>query len=48
MRQPTLSDSGFDAYRKKPRKERFLEDMEKVIPWQELVEAIEPLGFTEL
>ena len=42
MRQTTLSDAGFDKYRKKTRKERFLDDMEKIIPWAELAEAIEP------
>ncbi len=42
MRQTTLSDAGFDKYRKKTRKERFLDDMEKIIPWSELSEAIEP------
>ena len=42
MRQTTLSDVGFDKYKKKTRKERFLDDMEKIIPWAELAEAIEP------
>ena len=42
MRQTTLSDAGFDKYRKQTRKERFLDDMEKIIPWAELAEAIEP------
>ena len=42
MRQTTLSDAGFDKYRKQTRKERFLDDMEKIIPWAELAAAIEP------
>ena len=42
MRQTTLSDAGFDKYSKKTRKERFLDDMDKIIPWKELTEAIEP------
>ncbi|MXY64674.1 IS5 family transposase [Candidatus Poribacteria bacterium] len=42
MRQTTLSDTGFDKYSKKTRKERFLDDMDKIIPWKELSEAIEP------
>ena len=42
MRQTTLSDTGFDKYNKKTRKERFLDDMDKIIPWKELTEAIEP------
>ena len=42
MRQTTLSDAGFVKYRKMTRKERFLDDMEKIIPLAELAEAIEP------
>ena len=41
MKQKSLSD-GFEKYRKKTRKERFLEDMNAIIPWQGLCEAIEP------
>jgi len=41
MKQKSLSD-GFEKYRKKTRKERFLEDMDVIIPWQGLCEAIEP------
>ena len=42
MLQTTLSDTGFDRCSKKTRKERFLDDMDKIIPWKELAEAIEP------
>jgi transposase, IS5 family len=42
MRQPSLSASGFEKYRKKTRKQQFLEEMEVIIPWQELAAAIEP------
>lgn len=42
MRQQTLADSSFEKFRKKTRKEQFLDDMEQIIPWQELTEAIEP------
>ncbi len=42
MRQDSFSDAGFEKYRKKTRKEQFLEEMETIIPWQELSEAIEP------
>jgi IS5 family transposase len=42
MRQPSLSASGFEKYRKKTRKQRFLEEMEVIIPWRELAAAIEP------
>ncbi|WP_345419632.1 IS5 family transposase [Halioxenophilus aromaticivorans] len=41
MKQTSLTDS-FEKYRKKTRKEQFLEDMETIIPWKELCEAIEP------
>ena len=42
MRQDTFSDAGFEKYKKKTRKEQFLDEMEKIIPWQELTAAIEP------
>jgi transposase, IS5 family len=42
MRQPTLSDNGFEKFRKKTRKEQFLDDMEAIIPWQGLSEGLEP------
>lgn len=42
MRQRSLSDSGFDKYQKKTRKQQFLEEMEVIVPWQELAAAIEP------
>jgi transposase, IS5 family len=41
MRQSTLAE-GFEKYRKKTRKEQFLEEMEIIIPWKELTEVIEP------
>ena len=42
MRQTSLADNGFEKYRKKTRKEQFLEEMESIIPWDKLSEAIEP------
>jgi len=42
MRQPSLSASGFEKYRKKTRKQQFLEEMEIIVPWRELAAAIEP------
>ena len=42
MRQDSFSDAGFEKFRKKTRKEQFLEEMETIIPRQELTEAIEP------
>ncbi len=42
MRQSTFSEAGFDKYRKQTRKERFLEEMEQIIPWSDLSAVIEP------
>lgn len=42
LRQPSLADGSFEKYRKKTRKEVFLEEMDQIIPWQELTAAIEP------
>lgn len=41
MKQQSLTD-GFEKFRKKTRKEHFLEDMSLIIPWKELTAAIEP------
>jgi IS5 family transposase len=41
MRQSTFS-SGFEKHSKKTRKERFLEEMDQVIPWKDLSKALEP------
>ena len=42
MRQDSFSDAGFEKYRKKTRKEQFLEEMDSIIPWKALTDAIEP------
>ena len=42
MKQQSLEADGFEKYRKKTRKEIFLEEMEQIIPWQEMSEAIKP------
>jgi len=42
MRQQTLADGSFEKFRKKTRKELFLDAMEQIIPWQDLCVAIEP------
>jgi IS5 family transposase len=42
MRQKTLADSGFERFRKTTRRERFLAEMEQVIPWQRLCKVIKP------
>ena len=42
MRQPTFASQGFEKYRMKTRKQQFLDEMEQVVPWQELVALIQP------
>jgi len=42
MKQNSFALDGFEKYRKKTRKEIFLEEMNQIIPWKELTEAIEP------
>ncbi len=39
MKQQSLADGSFEKYRKKTRKEQFLEEMETIIPWQQLTEG---------
>ncbi|MDR4468082.1 MAG: IS5 family transposase [Nitrospira sp.] len=43
MKQQTFADAGFEQYRKPTRRERFLDEMNQVVPWAELVAAIEPV-----
>jgi transposase, IS5 family len=42
MRQQSLADEGFERYRKPTRRDRFLAEMEQIIPWRDLCEVIEP------
>jgi len=42
MRQQTLAGSGFERHRKVTRRERFLQEMDEVVPWQRLVAVVEP------
>lgn len=43
MRQQTLaSQTGFERYARKTRREQFLEEMEQVVPWVELEELVRP------
>ncbi|MES9814860.1 MAG: hypothetical protein ABW161_18755 [Candidatus Thiodiazotropha sp.] len=42
MKQHSLEASGFEKYRKKTRKEQFLDEMDEIIPWNEMCEAIAP------
>ncbi len=43
MRQQTLAaQTGFEKYGRKTKRERFLEEMEQVVPWTELEALVEP------
>src|SRR5215470_2243604 len=43
MRQQTLAtQTGFEKYGRKSKREQFLEEMEQIIPWAELQALIEP------
>ena len=43
MRQQTLAtQTGFEKYGRKSKRERFLEEMEQVVPWTELKVLVEP------
>ena len=43
MRQQTLAaQTGFERYGRKSKRERFLDEMEQVVPWAELEALIEP------
>src|SRR5512134_3668995 len=40
--QKTLATAGFERYRKKTRREAFLAEMDKVVPWTDLCALVEP------
>jgi len=42
MRQKTFADEGFEKHRKVTRREKFLAEMDQIIPWAELSATIEP------
>lgn len=42
MRQQSFAAEDFEKYRKKTRKEIFLEEMDHIVPWKEMTRAIEP------
>lgn len=43
MKQITLAQASFEPYRKTTRREQFLDEMQRVVPWQELLALIEPV-----
>jgi len=42
MRQQSFAADDFEKYRKKTRKEIFLEEMDRIIPWKTLSKVIKP------
>ena len=42
MRQMTFSDLGFEVHSKQTRRQRFLCEMDAIVPWQKLCRLIEP------
>lgn len=42
MRHRTLAEDGFEKCRKPTRREQFLDEMNRVIPWRELCKLIKP------
>jgi IS5 family transposase len=43
MKQMTLATTSFERYRKTTRREAFLAEMDRVVPWRELCALIEPV-----
>ena len=43
MHQQTFAEVTFEQYRKPTRREQFLNEMNRVVPWAELVAVIEPV-----
>lgn len=43
MEQQTFAEVSFEQYRKLTRRERFLNEMNRVVPWIELTAVIEPV-----
>ncbi|WP_447976924.1 IS5 family transposase [Candidatus Nitrospira bockiana] len=41
--QQTFAEASFEQYRKSTRRERFLDEMNRVVPWASLVAVIEPV-----
>ncbi|CUS33555.1 hypothetical protein COMA1_11218 [Candidatus Nitrospira nitrosa] len=43
MHQQTFAEVPFEQYRKLSRREQFLNEMNRVVPWAELMTGIEPV-----
>ncbi|MSQ56642.1 MAG: IS5/IS1182 family transposase, partial [Limnohabitans sp.] len=44
MKQTTFASTGFELVTKRTRKREFLEEMNLVVPWADLVSLIEPFA----
>jgi len=42
VRQQALTGTGFERQRKQTRRDRFLQQMHRVVPWRRLVELVAP------
>ncbi|MCG8078286.1 MAG: transposase, partial [Candidatus Thiodiazotropha taylori] len=42
MKQQTFATGDFERYRKPTRREKFLAEMDSVVPWSQLCKVIEP------
>lgn len=42
MRQSTFSGAGFEPFRKPTRRERFLTEMDRIVPWKALLKSVKP------
>jgi IS5 family transposase len=42
MKQRNFADLAFDEKKKRTKREKFLQEMEEVVPWKEILEVIEP------
>jgi IS5 family transposase len=42
MRQRTFSSLGFERHGKQTRRQRFLAEMDTIVPWRKLCRLIEP------
>jgi IS5 family transposase len=42
MKQTPFASLGYDAKKKQTRRERFLLEMEQVVPWEALLAVVEP------
>jgi transposase, IS5 family len=45
MKQISFADAEFAAKKKVTRRERFLNEMEQIVPWAALLEALAPYDF---